>query len=511
MSRESAISGVEQKPKTPAPKPEKKRFFSPLTEMAAKVAKKTEDAVKKTKEGWLQKLKEISKNVRDTVSGANALDQEMLAQSSLFDGDVKKQVERIRTVEALSQSTEVQRKSIGDAGVNETTMRKYAGPPPVTAYVKNQHGETHYSDSGVAMTWDKKMLEFKENTNVPITEDVRDFFKTVASEIMGSLKDALGKKYRISSNEVPLDSTSHDWRVGFQPGGSAIREYVVSRFDMLIGADVVPITAIRGEASDPTDLCSVQEAVASTRKEFPVRELYKQEMDILFDEPPERWTLRLRDRFQKKAQEERVSDKEEIEDLSELAELEETGEPQKSLMRIGGLDYLVGSMDRHTGNLLYDPVSMKFHAIDNGMSFGMATDVDDPELLPVDQMKSLRSIPLEIYRAHPEMTLDKEMHGRLAKLLNALQTGGPEAALTKRLFKMLFPKQEIAVVEEELFIKRLQTMVEHGRPPMEEIAPRLFPIGLMVRGRMEEEPEDPATNQNREAQTPKVGNIRMAA
>ena len=191
-------------------------------------------------------------------------------------------------------------------------------------------------------------------------------------------------------------------------------------------------------------------------------------------------------------------------------------------MRIACLDYLVGSMDRHWGNFLYDPVSMKCHGIDNGFSFGMATDVDY-EKLPhpegttdsrrighrhdearsvFDATSSMISVPMEFIKKHPHLMLDKEARGRLGELLKAIQSHGNEASLTKKLFRMLFPNQKIALVEEDLFVKRLQSLAEHGRPPMSEISPYLFPQGMATRGRLEkEEGESAEIQENREART----------
>lgn len=464
--------------------PEKPRSFS----------EKAVNALRRLKEKgqvWVEKAKQLADRARETVHQARTLDQELLINLPQNKGDLSHVIERIHTIETLSLGKELDKKFLGDRelGVNQTTVRTFDGHPPRKAFVKTSHGEAQHSKNG-PLTWNENKLDFIEDPSDKHNEYLRQHFSHQAKPaIAKAIRASLAEKYGIKPEDVPYSTERFGYRVDVPPGESAIREYAVSRMDLLLGFDTVPLTILRTEQDDETDLCSVQERVASSRPDVPPRSLYKQESDILFDAPPSEWTKRLHERFLQNIHEERGAKTSDdgVEDLSDSAELVDEGEPQRSLMRIAALDYLVGSSDRHYGNILFDPASKKFHAIDNGLSFGMGRGADMSKLDEnIQSFMHLRSLPIELTMRHTHMILDEEAREQVRHLYQELQTSGVASSITKRLFRMLFPKEPIARVEEQGFMVRLRILAETGRPP-NEVGDELFAGNLLSRHALAEE------------------------
>ena len=283
MSEAPAVMGGFSSAKNVPPSiPEGGIASFPLIESAIKMAKLMKDRGKE----WVEKAKRLADREHKTVATARALDVELLRSMATQSKDLAATLERIRSVESLTLGHEMEKKSLGQLGVNEITRRQYEGDPPRTAYVKNVRGETHYSNKGKAMRWDDKTLAFQEDEKTVVDDSVKAYASLISrGPMMNRIKTALAEKYHLKPEEVPYDSQEIEPRLGFPTGESAVREYAISRLDMMMGLDTVPTTVLRNEHNDG-GLCSVQEAATSRDKRFPCREMYKEEVDILFDLDP---------------------------------------------------------------------------------------------------------------------------------------------------------------------------------------------------------------------------------
>lgn len=119
------------------------------------------------------------------------------------------------------------------------------------------------------------------------------------------------------------------YRKGQPPGWGHTREFVFSQVDKLFGFDVVPETVLK-VARDKTG--KTQEVMS----------------------------------LQQMGQAREMTDDE----LMALGKLEASDPRAKQLMRIAALDYLLGTTDRHAGNILVDKATGSLIAIDNAYSQG---------------------------------------------------------------------------------------------------------------------------------------------
>ena len=379
--------------------------------------------------------------------------------------DPESTVKKMRTIEALSCGEELERQVLGEPGLNETTRRLYAGTPPLVAYVKPQSGETGFTvdpKSGQILNVRRAFnqatgqLDIHRAVDADINHDpdfqpLADFVRREIRHDRPRRFQAIAERYGIDPKDVPLSSTEITTRLGVDIGKATVREYIASRINELVRFDVVPLTVLRAE-KDQTDISSVQEGVKAQDPEHPPKALDVQVITDVLEQGPNH-------------------------------------QGAKSFMRIACLDYLLKSADRHYQNILYDPASHAFSAIDNGYSMGLSWNVEiqdergetKKESRPIDPYKS---IPLELINYHPEWQLDEEALAALRHLYEsttnylaarerakteaerqALATQGKEIKYLTSLFRLLHENEKIAAKEALEFMGRLKEVIDNGRPP----------------------------------------------
>ena len=402
------------------------------------------------------------KEVAELAKRASELDRELFG-SILAAETPGEAIEKIETIESLAFGKELERHEVGEKSVNAVTRRVFEGDPPRIAYVKPQgcEGAFVYDASRRAVyrtvnAWDERQARYIE-TRWPIPGLASSGIKREL-ENRGARKERVAKHYGIDAQDVPLSGTETTAKYGIDPGKGAIREYIVSRINELLRFDVVPLTALRAEKGN-VDLSSVQEAAKSTNPERPSRFLSDEEAEEIIERGPQYPGAR-------------------------------------SMMRMACLDYLVKSSDRHVGNMLFDPESKQFTAIDNGYSMGLSEHVET-ESVGAEKSPASRSIdrylsiPMEIVKMHPDWELDDEARANLFELQESIKHylsarekepgsrglgAGKEIKYITKLFRLLYGNEQIAKKEALDFMDRIGRILALGRPPKlpeAELSPRL--------------------------------------
>lgn len=267
------------------------------------------------------------------------------------------------------------------------------------------------------------------------------------------VKEYLAKKIGVTPKEVVYDNQVFNARAGVAPGESVIREVVQSRFDMLLGFGVVPLTVARIEV-DGHDIASVQADVrADDMAGIKGRQLDDEEANQLFENSPETW-------FQIFNKEKGAED----------------GEPKKSLARAGALAFLMGDLDGIERNIMLDPETGRVWKIDNGLSLGLVTNkFFDVDVAPerggnkngkLTCAEMVKSVPLEIMMKH-RLILDPEAHKMVVALHNELKDRkSKKRECIEGLFHLVFKKQGEHMVKYQMeeFLKRLRVLAVHGYP-----------------------------------------------
>jgi hypothetical protein len=262
----------------------------------------------------------------------------------------------------------------------------------------------------------------------------------------------------------------------------------MSRMDMLCGFDVIPSTAAReidrmvADEEQGTkivkDLASVQEGVTSITQENPSRYMSVKEFEAFQEQPPSEWHKIMNIDYT-------------AEELSVLEQAGRLPNPQESMARLATLDWLMGSQDRHFENMFIDPVNGKVTGIDNGLHSGRARGlsirhgkeetgyVDGKRVRqksdPTEAMRQLRSIPLEIMEARPELKLAPKDQKQMQALYEAILNDGPQKEAIEQTYKMMFDDLREAKVQMAKFVARLKYVADNGRPGV--TSSELFPIG----------------------------------
>ncbi len=271
------------------------------------------------------------------------------------------------------------------------------------------------------------------------------------------------------------DDSEFNTRAGVLPNEATIREWAVSRFDMVLAFDLVPLTVIRTDL-EADDIASVQaEVLSSVDPKRPSGELTSGEFAQMFDRAPDEWA----NMFPGIATDDDSS--------RPVLPGEFIGEPVRSIVRAGIFAYLVGDLDGIPSNLLIDPTSKSVKKIDNGLALGALTgetinfkvaDKYDPtKLVDAEHTDVVRSFPLELVMQHG-LSLDQEARAQLTALLAKLQAGGREREHMLNILRAVFRSYEsnkhlpsektvvdrLAKKQLEGFLERLQDVVAHDHP-----------------------------------------------
>ncbi len=428
------------------------------------------------KEARLKRLREMRAEARKTYTQALKLDADLYTEllPQLYEEDLSDRVELIGLSESLNSGVRQNRVELSgkESGINQTYRDQLKGDRELTAYVKPSRAGMRYDDEGFSLGWNPNTLEYERRYRNG--KDTIAFCKqTLSPEFDAARRRALSRKYDIPEKAKVFDVEWMSARVGLPAERLAHREYAVSHLNEILRWGVVPRTSLRLEA-DGRDVASAQEAVRSEDLSNPARMMKYEDLSTLWHRDPSEW--------------ENEMDK------------EGNPEPYTSLTRLACLDYLVGNMDRHPGNLLYDPVSRKFHGIDNGYAFGMATGLRigdassgsqpkemgdiplDPTLANIkDNLgnRNLRSVPIELVLGR--MSLSQVDQEALATVAEKLFPDGEPIPHLQQLFTFLFEEERVAEVELAAFQGRFMHLVKNGTPPTEmKRGEDYFPIGSVL-------------------------------
>lgn len=387
------------------------------------------------------------KEIAETAKRASELDRELFGSILAAEAPAEA-LEKIETVESLTFGKEIDRKDVGEPGINAITRRVYEGDPPRIAYVKPQSGEARfvYHEQRRAVyqltdVWDDAEQKFITNRK-PLPKGEGASLELELKK-RAAYKERIAQHYGIPVEEVPLSDTEVTARSSVDVGKGAIREYIASRVNELLRLDVIPMTVLRAEKGN-VDLSSVQESVKSSDSENPAR-------------PPT------------------------DEELAEILKLGSAHPSARSLMRIACLDHLIKATDRHAKNILIDPVTRQTQGIDNGYSMGLSEGATGFPLI---------SVALEAVQDHADWKLDDEALATMFELYESVKEylrereedvskrrfgTGKEIKYLTGLFRLLYGSEQIAKKEALDFMVRLKEIIDLGRPPQMSKS-QLWPI-----------------------------------
>ncbi len=216
-------------------------------------------------------------------------------------------VERIKTLEALSNGAQKKRQLLGDGSVSVVRRMEYAreGGGTVVAFQKDAKSGSMDKD-GTPLIYSVSEDAFHRNENEKPTDEQRKFMQVYNSpEFQDEYALQLANANRIPPEDfeafkASLKQERFSPRVDIPVEGIVPREVAMSRVDMLCRFDVIPPTSAREQdrlVDDPNlgtrvvkELSSVQEGVKSSDKERPARFLYAHEFDGFMEKPPAEWS-----------------------------------------------------------------------------------------------------------------------------------------------------------------------------------------------------------------------------
>lgn len=310
-------------------------------------------------------------------------------------------------------------------------------------------------------TFDPKtnVFDWKKEEALSKEDTIRELFRIVTSEqFQEAVRAHIAEKTGATPDTVPYTTNEFNARIGILPGEMTVREWAVSRLDLLLGLKLVPLTVIRPDANGD-DIASVQESVASTDPQEPAREITSLESLAMFQNPPSEWT-KLFPHLQDDADEESDPFKK---------------EPVRSIVRAGALAFLVGDLDGIERNCMIDPVTGKVSKIDNGLGLGLVTGEQieckipqtrgSKKMVDIQHGDRLRSVPLELMMQHGLM-IDEEARTHLEQLYTKLQAPGRERTHVLKILSVLFDTYGKKMTEHQFngFMERLEQIVRYGRP-----------------------------------------------
>ena len=461
------------------------------------------------------KVKE-AQTVLGVLSEARPLDSRQLIGRSMEMSDA---------VEMLSMQNPSRRKKLGgegDAGgVNVTERWKFGDPdgqdPTMVAYAKSAMGEEGYRfipsldepgnlDAGRYVKVKKTM---KDGQLVEAFEDVTDEADMV--EGMKMWKEN-AKNYEVAfkatygeNAKVPFNENERTKKLGFSAGKGAVREVGAYAASELMGFNQVPPTALRTSETG-ADLLSVQRNVDVTDREHPPQDLSTENLSLLLqaEELVDDAGLEVLQRDVAHAEEKlkralvRGADAQEAQALQDAFDAASKNlfvqNMARSMADAATFQHILGVFDAHPGNLYVDPVSGKVTIIDNGYSFGLSFKQEQPQpngtsktvLRPYE---AIVSVPLEIMEQHPKWKTPESTVRRLRGLMQETVTylqfredkaawreknpgqKDPEGKFSKaftKVLRMVHGDDHVAAVEGTQMLKRMQEVIENGRPPMSQ-------------------------------------------
>lgn len=304
--------------------------------------------------------------------------------------------------------------------------------------------------------------EDQEQAKRDVDGYVANFKNLTSPELGESVRELIAKKLGTSPDEVDYSNEEINARIGVLPGEMMVREWAMSRIDMLLKFGLVPLTVIRPE-KDGHDVASVQEGVVSTDGRFPAREWLEDEGIEFFQTDPAKWS--------------EIIDRQTLDAEGKPRFEVVNNEPAQSLMRAAVLAYLTGEMDGIMRNHIIDPVTKKLSKIDSGLSQGVATgewlklgyQIQDPatgEMVDAYHIEKIRSMPLEI-ALKQGLELDQDARDYMTELYKELRR--PDSKQRRYLLSVMeivFKRYGKRMAEQKLeeFLYKMSDIVLNGRP-----------------------------------------------
>ncbi len=301
-----------------------------------------------------------------------------------------------------------------------------------------------------------------EQAKKDVESYIRNFQNLTSPALGESVRNVLAKKLGVSPDQINYSNEEVNARIGILPGEMMVREWAMSRIDLLLKFGLVPLTVIRPE-KDGHDVASVQEGVTSTIGRFPAREWLDDEGIAFFQTDPNKWA--------------EIVDRQTVDKEGRSRFEVANNEPVQSLMRAAVLAYLTGEMDGIMRNHIIDPVTKKLSKIDSGLSQGVVTgewlDMGFKMLNPATgqmedavRIEKIRSMPLEI-ALKQGLELDEEARDHMTELYKDLRK--PDSKQRKYLLSVMeivFHRYGKIMAEKKLeeFLFKMADIVWHGRP-----------------------------------------------
>jgi len=374
----------------------------------------------------------------------------------------------VRAHEALSVSAETKREKLGsgEGGVNLTERRTYAGPPPLIGFAKPQtFGESILAtdpDSGiltrVIKSWDpdKKAMAVRSEPFTASTIQGQEVIKMQGQIIKNlqndwpSIRERMAQAYGIKPEDIQMDGRQFALRKSIEIGTTGVREAAVSRIDKLLGLNTVPLTVLRAERERRPRTDGSDDLPTEAGPDSQVMDLTSVQQEI-----PGKSVHRMK--------------------YDEYEQALQNPEKRKSLIRIAILDYLVKSHDRHNNNIFFD--GQQFHAIDNGLSFGLSQEKNTAAGKQTESLDPYVSAPMLEMQKHDDWQLDPEALSALRQVHDDIvdylhqpkddpqaenSKGGKTFAYLHDLFGTMFSHKQIATKEFKLFLGRLRNVLQNG-------------------------------------------------
>lgn len=378
-------------------------------------------------------------------------------------------------------------------------------PPPEDIYqeVRDSEGQIVLEkdprpsdgDTVYVRTWDPR-LGHVFVADEGFTEKHKAFIRQQSDpRTVLSIREAIAKRAGIDPQDVRVNSPEQPAaRIGLLPGEGPAREAIAYYTDVLFSLGVVPVTLMRPEPSG-FDVVSLQEGVRPS-SETPVREFTWNEMRALYYAPPAEWVELLfntpyselkesvrpfRERYEKAVKAGVTEDSLELDrpgqgrvEVIPLPGDERVEHLKSSLVRIACLDALLGSLDGHDRNFIFDQASGVISRIDSGSClslFGGEHVYLQPEKKggqPSYYNEYFRSLAIEIVSRHG-LELDPETRSMFQRVYHDIQKdGSPEREHVFDMLRIAFHGSPETVIQWQfsLFMDRLKDIVDHGRPTL---------------------------------------------
>lgn len=348
-------------------------------------------------------------------------------------------LDQIDTLEAMSVGKEVSGFVVGDAESGVNVTRCVTFEKGVVGFAKSGKGEAVLSKGGVIMGWDERAKQYIAK------EEINDAgIKEISSErYKANMLSALKESYGLTDEETEKLSKLQfgnyiSVRPDIPPRESVVHEMAIGQLAQLCGFKRFPQTILRKQDDE---VVSVQEGAKSKIPGEKLKPFNEYELEKLMETPYEKWP--------------------------EVFGEEAAKELKRSMDEGAIATVLFGFQDLGANNILGNMKTGEMTFIDSSLSFGLlrGKQIKD-ETVAARAFRSIRSLPLEVYRKNKGMKLNEESLATLKELYkNILTEGRKEKKMLEDLLKTMCPNLKIAQGQLKEFFLRLKSMVDTGELP----------------------------------------------